>query len=235
MLIKQENTSMLKLALLGKGISHSKSPSIYHELFDGKVDYQLLDIDSADKIPRLEELFSKIHGLSITAPYKRHFLKKVIMEDDVRKLEAINCIKRSGDVFEATNTDYLAAKEIMLRENYTSKEIVILGDGAMAKMFNILLEKLGVKWTQYSRRQNGDLNHINYEHLHNLDNLLIINCCGRGFDFSQPMSKKSIFWDMNYEHKHNQSFLSNKLTYVDGYELLYLQALAAKKFWDFTL
>ena len=41
----------IKLALLGKGISHSKSPEIYRRLISGSVQYDLLDVANEADIP----------------------------------------------------------------------------------------------------------------------------------------------------------------------------------------
>ncbi|WP_412463552.1 hypothetical protein [Halobacteriovorax sp. RT-2-6] len=226
---------MLKLGLLGKDIQHSKSPQIYDELYSGQVEYSLLDVSSEDKIPCLKDIFKTLQGLSITAPYKKHFLNDVILEESVRKIGAINCIKFDGTQFYGTNTDFLAVKEIILNNSYHKKDIVMLGDGAMTDMFKVLFEELNISYHQFSRRKDGDLNAVKYEQYVELDNLLIINCCARQFQFNLSLSTKSIFWDMNYSHPFHHSFLSNKLTYIDGSELLYLQAVAAKKFWNFTL
>lgn len=235
MLIRQENILMIKLALLGKNILHSRSPQIYAELYDNNVEYTLLDIDEERKIPTLDEIFNDQEGLSITAPYKTHFMNDVEMDDVVRSIGGVNCIKKVGDKFEATNTDYLAAKEIFQREKYHNRQIVVLGSGTMANMFNIIFNELDIEYIQFSRSKDGDLNSINYEQQFDLNKLLIINCCSRAFHFNLSLSKNTIFWDMNYKHAFHESSLTNQLTYIDGSELLYLQAVAAKKFWNFTL
>ncbi len=59
-----------KLALIGKNISHSKSPEIYNKLLNNQVEYTLLDCDTVDAIPSLDELMKKFDGVSITSPYK---------------------------------------------------------------------------------------------------------------------------------------------------------------------
>lgn len=226
---------MIRLALLGKDIQHSRSPEIYKELYENKLIYKLIDIPRVENVPALEDIFSSVDGLSITAPYKRHYLKSVHMEDEVRRLDAINCVVNRDGQYYATNTDYLAAKEIILRENYQKKDIVLFGDGAMANMFKVLLSELKIGFKQYSRKADGDLNLIDFGQTHNLTNCLIINCCSRSFHFKGKLLNQTIFWDMNYSHDFHSTSLSNQLTYIDGYELLYLQAVAAKKFWNFTL
>ena len=47
-----------KLALIGKNISHSKSPEIYNKLLNNQVEYHLLDYPSINEIPEMD-FFSK--------------------------------------------------------------------------------------------------------------------------------------------------------------------------------
>ena len=91
---------MNKLGLLGKGIQHSKSKSMYEGLLNRKVDYHLFDYETDLEIPDLHEFFKTVEGLSITAPYKEHFLNDVDLSPEVKKLHAINCIRKTKNGFE---------------------------------------------------------------------------------------------------------------------------------------
>ncbi|MEK6625098.1 MAG: hypothetical protein AABY86_09025, partial [Bdellovibrionota bacterium] len=86
---------MLTLGLVGKNISHSKSKMVYEKLLAHKIDYHLFDYQVAVEIPTLPELFKIVSGLSITSPYKRHFLPQVsaILDVPIPITDSINCIK----------------------------------------------------------------------------------------------------------------------------------------------
>ena len=60
---------MFKLALLGRNISHSQSPSIYRKLLGEKLDYKLFDYKNEDEIPSLENEIVKIDQDSILVCY----------------------------------------------------------------------------------------------------------------------------------------------------------------------
>ncbi len=218
---------MLKLALVGKNIAHSKSQEMYEGILNEKVDYRLLDFDSEVDITPIEAIFDEVIGLSITSPYKKHFLKDVKMTPEIQSLGAINCIFKDGADYRATNTDYLAVKEI-ISNRFFSKTIVILGDGVMASITTKVLDELGVKFKQFSRRSDGDLNGLNLSG----KNQLIINTCSRSFEFNNHLSSDAIFWDYNYSYTpHINYFKNHNVDYIDGLEMLHLQAKHALKFW----
>src|SRR5690606_17249797 len=93
----------LHLALIDKNIQHSLSKSIYEKILGKEIEYDLLDIEDEERLPKLESL-RKYDGVSITSPYKRHYLKACNVDKKIKEIGAINCIKKIGDQFEATNT-----------------------------------------------------------------------------------------------------------------------------------
>ena len=96
---------MISLALIGKGIQHSKSQKMYEELLLQKINYHLIDCYNEKEIPHLEELFSKYDGVSITSPYKTFFLNKLKLDNDVKKINAVNCIAKTDGDFRGFNND----------------------------------------------------------------------------------------------------------------------------------
>jgi len=224
---------MIKLALLGKDIQHSKSPEMYKKIYDQEIDYQFIDKQSPEEIPDLEEIFSNVNGLSITAPYKEHFLSSVSMKDDIEKLHAINCIKFDGKKFCATNTDYTAMSEILNELDFRDKEIFILGSGAMARITKIFLESEGKIFSQISRREDGDITSVNLIERKQTDqDTLVINSCARSYEFSGSLPINTTFWDYNYSHNHNKEYVEKIAEYVDGIDLLFRQAIHATHFWN---
>jgi len=219
-----------KLGLLGANISHSKSKKMYEELLNEAVDYTLFDFPKPDLIPPLTELFSMVEGLSITAPYKKHFLSSVVVASNIKELNAINCVKKSGDIFLATNTDFLAVKELFL-SNFRSSRVIILGDGSMAKITQVVLDELDIKYDQYSRKKSGDISRLDLSSISKKS--VIINTCSRSFTFLGELPKSCTFWDYNYAHSNHELMpLNPDQHYLNGLSLLKLQAKFALEYWS---
>ena len=54
-----------------------KNKEMYEKILGEEVNYSLFDIKDSSNIPKLNQFFDTVDGLSITAPYKGHFLKDV--------------------------------------------------------------------------------------------------------------------------------------------------------------
>ncbi|OFZ14339.1 MAG: hypothetical protein A2X86_05700 [Bdellovibrionales bacterium GWA2_49_15] len=230
---------MLTLGLVGKNIAHSKSQVVYETLLARKIDYRFFDYHAPSEIPPLTELFRVVAGISITSPYKRHFLSQVAEILDVPIADSINCIKCENKKFFGTNTDYLAIGEILPRllDSYNFSKVIILGDGAMASITKKILSKLGtISVDNFSRIQTKDFYHYDYSKLATKNfKILIINACSRDFVFANLTNEHCVFWDFNYDHvKHRERLPESVGLYVDGHEMLELQARYALKFWNIS-
>lgn len=225
---------MISLALVGKDISHSKSPQIYRELIGKEINYKIFDCPSEKEIPSLEKIFQNYQGLSVTSPYKKFFLNQVSVLSGFENLGAINAIRKSGKKFEAINTDYLAISKII--QEFKIKRVILLGDGVMASITQKILDKEGLEYKVFSRKQNGQIDQLNLRKVFLSDNerVLVINSCSREFVFRGILPKNSIFWDFNYDlAAHQQEIPSETVIYVDGIDLLKLQAKFALEFFRF--
>ena len=237
-ILRQGRLGVISLGLLGANISHSRSKEMYEEIIGEPVDYSLIDIDKEINIPNLTELFDryKLQGMSITYPYKKHFIKAVSYEDSlIESLGAINCIYKSTDGFLATNTDFLAALHL-IKTKYMSlyENFVILGSGNMARVFEVAFKKLDVDYISFNRRKSGDLNFIDYRHELseiNIEKTLIINTCSRDFVFNPLAQLRCGFWDMNYSFSPHEKLDQKGLVYFEGIDLLREQAKSALQFW----
>lgn len=231
---------MIKLALLGRGIQHSRSPEIYQRLLVSKIHYDLLDYPNPSLIPKLEDIFSIYDGISITSPYKRHFLDKVKLTEQAQKLGAINCIRQNIDGFHGENTDYSAIVEILkkLRIKHDGLQAIILGDGAMSNVTQVALQELGIDFNLYARKITNDFDRINLTEAFSNDSFnskqkIVINTCSRDYIFKGIIDKETIFWDFNYSFsQHAQILPAQTQYYMDGIEMLELQAIHALHFWS---
>ena len=225
---------MIKLGLVGKNISNSKSKQMYEKLLGIEVNYQLFDYNSPEGIPSLDEFFKKVEGLSITAPYKNHFLTNVKIDNQIKSLGAINCIKKVENSFFGTNTDYLACKDILFQYFNHGYKFFILGDGAMSRVVSSILKENKEEFVVLSRRQKN-LNNFNF--CNETSEYLIINTCHKSYVFDGLIDNRLVaYWDLNYSVViPNKSPLFNNDKYLDGLELLYLQAKYALDFWKIKI
>lgn len=201
---------------------------MYEKILSRKIDYTLLDYASPKQIPPARELFLEFDGISITSPYKEHFLKEVNVEKSVLDLKAINCLKKNEDAtISGTNTDYLALKEILL--SHKNKNFVLLGSGAMYRVCSKVLNEEGIAFEHFSRGKDGDITKLEFT---DKKNQIIINTCSRDYVFQGKMNSDNLFYDLNYNFKpHQELFNHLKSSYIDGLPLLELQARYALKFW----
>lgn len=221
----------IKLALIGKNISHSLSPQLQKEIWGNELlSYDLIDIDSISLLPSLQELSETYHGINITTPYKETYVGQVKIESEVaRQLGAINTISLLD--MTAINSDAVAVekklKEWLVKN--PSLKIHLLGAGVMARMTALICRKLHIEFDQYTRGIHGDLTYFDFSKLNSND--LIINSCSRSFIFKGPISSHCHFWDYNYSFPQH-SYLAYKIkSYEDGQQLLQDQAICAAEFW----
>ncbi|MBI2521574.1 MAG: hypothetical protein HYV97_14255 [Bdellovibrio sp.] len=228
---------MLALGLAGRNISHSKSQIVYEKLLGRKINYYLFDYQTDTEIPNLPDIFKVVSGLSITSPYKRHFLPQISAILDVPIKDSINCIKYESGKFYGTNTDYLAIREIIPRliKEYNPAKVIVLGSGPMAYITKEILSTITkIPFALISRKTSNTFYSYDYSQDATINfQILIINACSRDFIFNNPINEHCIFWDFNYAHIHHQAKLAKNVgKYIDGSEMLELQASFAVKFWN---
>lgn len=220
----------MKLALIGKNISHSRSPEIYKNLLQGNfISCDLLDYENETEIPKAAKLFLKYDGISITTPYKKYFLDQVVLINTPKDIPGFNCMRRNGEKIEATNTDFLAIKSIIrdMKEDLAGKKIKILGDGVMSKVTELVLLELKLDFEIISRRKTDNFSQLSFS------DDFVINSCSRDYVFQGKLTKDTIFWDYNYNFLPHQNTLPLRCgRYIDGLSLLELQAKFALQFWQ---
>lgn len=228
----------MKLALLGFPIIHSLSPALYRELLGEKLSsYELIEMEDPEEVPGLLELSQKYNGLSITSPHKKLFFHDVVITSPiVKELRAINTIAFRRNGYFATNTDVIAVEQILgrMKSEFKNLTLIILGDGVMAKVTVMVAKSLSIPFQQFSRRNGDDL--ANLDLFSQSENqTVVINSCNRNFIFQGRLHPETIFWDYNYSFLPHQSTIPAQVkTYIDGQEMLRLQAIAAIDFWSAT-
>ena len=225
---------MDKYGLVGKNISHSRSPEIYKNLLVN-IEYDLLDYSNEKDIPSASELLSQYKGINITSPYKEHFLNEVKLTPIADKLKAINCLTSKNNEMWGENTDYLAVLEILkrMKQHYPDLFVTILGDGVMSRVTILALTELRMPWEIFSRKKVDCFSRLNLSAVKPNSTSLIINTCSRDFIFAGELNPNSIFWDYNYNFEMHSKLIPPMVTeYIDGAEMLKLQAQYAVAFWS---
>ena len=183
-----------KLALIGKDISHSKSPVVYTDILKIDADYVLLDYENGCDIPCLKSLLATFSGISVTAPYKRYIYELCDeIHSSAEKVKAVNCFYMEDAKVVGANTDLLAL-EVLLKDYRSYDNHYILGNGAMADVISYILKKKSVRYKQFARSLGHNLSTLSFE---SVDKLIIYNCCAREFIFDTKLKESTTFFDLN--------------------------------------
>ncbi len=227
----------MKLALIGFPIDHSKSPELYQKFLGAELDlYDLISVDNSRLLPQLEDLSKIYNGINITTPYKECYLNQVkITDNKIKQIGAINTIAFTSNGWFGTNTDLLAVQILIKRfyRDYPNVFFIILGNGVMAKMTKIVLSDLSLPFLEFSRSKDKDISKLDLSYYADPSKqFVVINACSRSFIFKGKLSPEMIFWDFNYSfYPHEQTIPSKVKIYLDGLEMLELQAQEAIRFW----
>lgn len=221
----------VKLALIGKNISHSLSPQLQQEIWrEELLSYDLIDVEDESSLPSLTSLADKYLGVNITTPYKEAYVGAVKVESSIaQKLGAINTIALTD--MSATNTDAVAVEKGLRKymEILPRLKVHLLGGGVMARMTELICDELQINLECYTRHSHGDLTSLELSKLDNND--LVINSCSRSFVYQGSISSDCHFWDYNYSFPQHQSLSMRVKSYQDGQQLLLDQAISAAHFW----
>lgn len=226
-----------RLALLGRNISHSRSPELYRRFLGPEIQYDLIDVAREEDVPSVESLRQRYQGVSITTPWKKVFASYA--ESAVSHLGAVNCLSLTGAT-RATNTDWTALRELlpgMLKLRGNSAGVTLLGNGVMAGLVRDVCQKHSIPLVQYARSLGHDLDRLELKNaLPSEGPQLLVNACGRSYVFGGNLRGAWTFWDFNYAHPEQESAQTkSNVSYLDGQSLLELQAKHAIQFWNRTL
>jgi shikimate dehydrogenase len=151
---------MIKLGLIGKHISYSKSPVLHETIgqFLGiPLTYERFDIDE-EEIPQYISMLrsGKLHGLNVTIPYKQIMMTHVDeLSPSAQKIQAVNCLYKKDGKIIGDNTDYDGFVGTLMREDISvkNKTVCLLGSGGAAKACYVALNDLGAHVLVASRRK----------------------------------------------------------------------------------
>jgi|TARA_Y100000310_G_scaffold184010_1_gene184160 shikimate dehydrogenase len=133
------------------GCQMMNSAFYYHGLNKIYKSFSVNDIEDAVKSVKT----LNIKGFAITMPYKVEVLDYVDeMTDEVRDIGAANTVINDG-ILKAHNTDYLAAKEVLV--DFVGSNLYILGNGGYSRAVQSAAKSLGIEY-ELITRNNWNLN-----------------------------------------------------------------------------
>lgn len=241
----------MKLAVLGKNISYSKSPLIHNywlKKYGIKGEYGVLDWEPK-QLERVKNLKEEGYlGLNVTIPYKQTILKYIHTLDGVGNyIQAINTLKFNSNTIQSTNTDYSGFLELLVFHNISKHKAIIIGAGGASLAIKQALIDYGMKNILFLVRnlcQKGACfgqDYLYKDSIHLKDATFLVNTTPLGskgypdleinYFFLHP---KAVVMDMVYSPL-KTSFLKKAqhhgLNVITGLEILLIQARHAFYYW----
>jgi shikimate dehydrogenase len=242
---------MRLFGLIGYPLAQSFSKKYFTEKFAAEnitdTFYELFELKNISEFPDLLQTHKKLNGLNVTIPHKQDvmpFLTEI--DEEAKKIGAVNCIKILGNKLKGFNTDASAFEQslkTLLRPHHNNA--LVLGSGGAAKAVTYILKKLKINYSHVSRTKKN--NHFTYEALTPQiinEYKLIINCTPLG-SFPKTDAAPSIpyeyltsehyLYDLVYNPPVTKFLAQGKhfgAAIKNGYEMLELQAELSWKIWN---
>lgn len=245
----------MKLALLGKSLSHSFSKSYFENKFQNKqlpnYSYHNLDLSNLDGL--LELIKSEnLDGLNVTKPYKELVIPLLNNLDDTAKvIGAVNCIKVIKDhgnfSLVGYNTDYYGfGQSIKPFLEPIHQKALILGTGGASKAVAYSLKNIGVDVFFVTSSEKKTANSFYYnelnEHIFKAFKL-VVNCTPLGMFPSikecpdipyEFLTSEHLLYDLIYNPEETLFLQKGKAqgaVTINGLNMLKLQAEKAWEIW----
>lgn len=162
--------TMRNFGLVGYPLSHSFSKKYFTEKFAAEdiIDckYELYPLPDISKFPSILKE-NKLQGVNVTIPYKKAVLPYLdYLSDEVKAMEACNCILVDGDRTCGYNTDTIGFENTFkpqLKPHHN--KALILGTGGASSAVAFVLHKLSIDYLFVSRGKSDRNNSITYNDL----------------------------------------------------------------------
>ncbi len=136
-----KNQKDLKVALLGRKLSHSFSPQIHALLAD--YEYRLQELEPEVVGGFLQK--GEFDALNVTIPYKKTVMPYLAeISEQARKIGSVNTITRTENGLRGDNTDYYGFSFMLRRSGIEveGKKVLVLGSGGASVTVKAVLADL---------------------------------------------------------------------------------------------
>ncbi|MCE2963426.1 MAG: shikimate dehydrogenase family protein [Chitinophagales bacterium] len=171
----------MKLALIGKSLSHSFSKSYFTSKFQREnieASYDNFEFNSEeDLINSWPEIKNQFDGFNLTIPYKKTLVDQIDELDiHAKKIGAINCIAiRAGKGY-GYNTDFQGFYKSVFKKSFSrNRKALILGNGGASLAVNYAIENLLKMPVDIISRDRKDLDWSDIETINLGEYSLIVN------------------------------------------------------------
>jgi len=201
-----------------------------------------------------------VEGFNVTVPYKERLPDTILKDGESVKIGAVNTVRREGDRWHATNTDWLGLKSVIEGLNLEASTALIFGAGGTARAALHSLAAIGVQSLYICNRGRPRLDSLleharkHYPHLEvagvrwlgsdvreaAAGSQLIINTTSIGLlpdvaEFPFPLAGSGVGVDAVYRPDGRTLFTRAAgcagLRSVDGLPMLMAQGAASFSFW----
>jgi len=251
--------------IIGNPVDHSFSPIMQTTLAkEHGLDavYVPFKVENADVATAIKGAYALgIKGLNITVPHKKTVIESLVsIDDDAKKIGAVNTIRLTKGGYKGFNTDILGLEKSFFINNIEIKDktVAILGAGGAANSAAMLFAKEGAKKLfivnrtkekaialkeQIEKNYDIDIVVTDYSDLEGIKPLDIVfqsTSVGMGSDES-PIKDKSFFngvgcaFDAVYVPAETK-FLKDAKEYgcitINGFDMLVYQGIASFEIWN---
>ena len=243
---------MKKYGLIGHPLTHSFSKKFFTEKFEKEqlndCQYDLYDISSINELSTILKNNPELRGLNVTIPYKEIVMGVLDeLDEDAKKIGAVNTIKVEKNKLIGYNTDYFGFKQSLKPFLEISQErALILGTGGASKAVYHALTSLNINCLFVSRNPKNE-NEISYEDVNEYvirNHQIIVNTTPVGtypninekpnIDYTQ-ITAKHLLYDLVYNPTETQFLKEGKqqgAIVLNGLQMLQLQAEKAWEIWN---
>jgi|LauGreDrversion4_2_1035121.scaffolds.fasta_scaffold28955_3 shikimate dehydrogenase len=240
---------MQRYGLIGFPLKNSYSANYFNQKFaEQGIDaiYQNFALERIEEFPDLIKNHQDLNGLNITIPFKQQVIPFLNHLDLVaQQIGAVNTIKFTQNQLIGYNTDVFGfEKSILPLLKPWHQSALVLGTGGASKAVNYVLNKLGIKHTQVTRKADEGLLYEELDKSFMRSHQIIINCTPLGMfplvdDFPpipyNYITNLHLVYDLIYlpeETLFLKQARENGAIIKNGLEMLTLQAEKAWQIWN---